>query len=111
MSNQVDEQPVGFFEELMAKTDDDIRRENLELARKALQRRFQSAHDDAQSQILNHRTGSMNILDRMRKDPLTVARSFDVNAFIAAARVVAELESSMATIAAEYLKFFGEPIR
>jgi len=110
MTQQDTTQAKPFFDALIEMTEDDAKKRQFDLARRKLQRAFQSAYDDAQAQILAKETDITNALDRVRKNPTHAADGgFNVNNYIAAQAAIRDLSQAAEDINRLHEEWFGEP--
>jgi len=106
MSTKTKTQP---FDELMGKTEDDIRKEKVALARRTLQRMFASAADDAARQRMEDEAELMSTYNAIRR--AAEVTSGQVQHIIDTKLHLRRLEITEEVIGEEYKALFGEELK
>lgn len=101
---------TSYFDELVGKTDEQAKQEEIKLARRQLQRKLASAFDSAESQVIKNNAAVRGMFDQIRRDPRNGVERFDVNTFIAVESETAALVKTKETVRAQYERLFGEKL-
>lgn len=95
----------GFWK-LVGKTDDEVKREELELAESMLERKFASAIDDAKVKKLERRRAIQGMFERVRKSG--AVDLFDVNKYISLESEIDVLVRLQELLEAKHAELFEE---
>lgn len=98
---------MSTFEEIVGKTDEAAKAEELKLAKRKLVRLYGSAIDNLTTQILESQANNAKMLDAIRKNPTAGVDNFNVNTRISNLVRISELASMRAHLSQEYRELFG----
>lgn len=101
----------SLFDQYASMEDDDVRKLEIEHARNGLMRRHEVAYEDAEMQIATLRREEQNMLLAIQKNPVSGARSYDVNRRLNILRNIAELEAAKETLLSDFVTLFGEVMK
>jgi len=112
MTGQVGvQQPTTpLFDKLLEQTDDEIKVRQIKIARRTLQRKFQSAHDDADNKAMKLQVLLDKAFDYIAKKPLEACENFDVNLMVQRTAEMSQFIQHRDAISKKYAELFGEEI-
>jgi hypothetical protein len=101
---------ITLFVNEDGQTEEEAKKKQLSLARRALQRRFQSAHDDADTKAIQLEGKIDMMFDAIRKAPVNGSNSFDVNLYLSYRAEIGNYLGMRDALREEYQRLFGEPL-
>lgn len=102
---------IPYFDELIGLSDDEVKARQNAIAKRRLQRKIASAHDDADSQAMNAQVALDRMYDEIRRSPVNGVDKFDVNSMLAAKAKLAEFLAARDFLREEYKRLFGTELR
>lgn len=99
-----------LWNQIVSKGEEAVKAGRAAIAKQVLQHRFQSAHTDAQSRVLDLRTQREQVINSLVENPLSASKTFNVNTWVHINADIADVEADMASMEEAYTEFFGDTL-